>query len=343
MTFRDREKERLVPLKSELFSPEACEPGSYRGIVRPFCLAEGYSRENLYEGFRDDALDYFRERNITWHNGLGQRAALPSNHLCCSQAACVNTLWPLTRDPGLLAACFHPFLSELAEPLPMVADGALTDGALPFLSFEWIGTQNYLEEVGNRRRGANATSVDFAFRFRRNDRRVQLVLGEWKYTEQYGKDPAHPETINQTQLRVYREAFARWSAGRDFFPPYETFFVEPFYQFMRQTLLAQEMQRASITGQGEMNADMVSLLHISPQANHEFSDNLAAAPALASYGRTVCEAWARLAPPVPFLSISAEQLLAQIEQVTSSSLQPWSRYLLRRYGWWQSAAAGETS
>lgn len=233
LTFRDTEKERYRTLKRCLFSPLACKPGTYTGLPRNFCLADGYSAENLHYLFRDEAIDYFRERRINWHDGRrdqhGNGRGLPSNHLCCSQSACVNSLWPLTRHPDLLAHVFRPFLPDLAEALPFEADGLLPDGTSPFLAFEWIGTQNYLGEVGNRSRGANATSADFAFRFRRYDKRIQLVLGEWKYTEYYSPKEPNP---NPTQLRIYSQAFERWKTMRPELPEYRSFFVEPFYQLM---------------------------------------------------------------------------------------------------------------
>ena len=38
--FKAREKRRLEPLKEDLFTDAACEPGLYRGQRRPFCLYE---------------------------------------------------------------------------------------------------------------------------------------------------------------------------------------------------------------------------------------------------------------------------------------------------------------
>lgn len=336
MTFRDGEKKRYEALKGNLFSPEACKPGTYRKIPRSFCLADGHSAENLYADLREDAITYFRERSITWHDGwpdrYGNGRGLPSNHLCCSQSACVNCLWPMTRDADLLASVFRPFFPDLAEVLPFKADEPLPDGTDPFLAFEWIGTRNYLGERGNPQRGANATSADFAFRFRRYDGRIQLVLGEWKYTEYYSRKEPNP---NPTQLRVYREAFKRWKAVQPRLPNYRSFFVEPFYQLMRLTLLAQEMERARHDGEGEMEADVVSVLTVVPKANREYHDRFTS-PDFARYGRTVPSTWAYLAPPDRFLSITGESLLTVIEEVVPEDLQPWSHYLITRYGWWRS-------
>lgn len=334
MTFRDTEKERYKILKPTLFSPEACDPGTYRGIPRAFCLADGYSAKNLYEGFRDDAIDYFRERGITWHDGrpdeYGNGRGLPSNHLCCSQSACVNALWPMTQDAELLARVFRPFFPELAEALPITADEPLPDGNKPYLAFEWIGTDRYLGERA-RTRGANATSADFVFRFRRYDGQIHLVLGEWKYTEYYGRKTSPPK---QVQLDIYREAFERWRGGRTDLPDYQGFFTEPFYQLMRLSLLAQEMERARGRGEGEMGADLVSVLVIVPNANREYRERFTV-PAFERYGRTVSTAWANLALPHRFLCVSTESLLTVIEQVAPQALRDWSDHLLTRYGWWR--------
>ena len=58
MTFGDREKRRLGPLKRRLFSERACRSGMYRGRRREFCLHEDFGAENLEAGIRDAALAY---------------------------------------------------------------------------------------------------------------------------------------------------------------------------------------------------------------------------------------------------------------------------------------------
>lgn len=333
MTFRGQEKQRYKAIKPRLFPPEACFPGNYHDHPRVFCLPDTLTYENLYCGFQFDAIGYFRERGIGWHDGLpdhsGNKKGFPSNHLCCSQSACVNVLWPMVVSGELLAKAFRPFFPELKQVLPFDADLPLKDGRQPFLVFEWTGTQNYLGEVGNRQRGANATGGDFAFRFLRYDGRVQLVLGEWKYTESY---PVKVPDPNPTRRRVYREAFERWQARQPHLPGYEHFFVEPLYQLMRLTLLAQEIENAK--GDGEMQADIVSALVVSPKANREYRERFTS-PVFSQYGRTICDAWFLLAPQDRFLSISTESLLTVIEQVAPPGLCAWEEYLSLRYGWWK--------
>ena len=101
MAFRDREKKRYLQIKKDLFSAKAQSQGTYKKKTYHFCLADGYSKENLHESLRDEAIDYFQKRNIPWHDGFDSdrgKNTLPSGHLCCSQSMCVNTLWHMTKD-----------------------------------------------------------------------------------------------------------------------------------------------------------------------------------------------------------------------------------------------------
>ena len=58
-----------------------------------------------------------------------------------------------------------------------------------YVSFEWVGKENYLHESRspNRKpsRGALFTSADAVVQFMRKDGKKQTVLIEWKYTESY--------------------------------------------------------------------------------------------------------------------------------------------------------------
>lgn len=132
MSFRNLEKERYETLKPILFSPEAQPSGTYKKNTYPFCLADGYSPENLHSSFRNEAIGYFKSRNIPWHEGFddtdGSKNSLPSSHLCCSQTMCVNTLFPMTTDKGLLQNVFQIYFPEMKEPLPFTSDDPLPNG-----------------------------------------------------------------------------------------------------------------------------------------------------------------------------------------------------------------------
>ena len=218
VTFRDREKRRLGPLKGRLFSESARRNGMYRGARREFCLHEDFGAENLEAGIRDTALAYFEDRAIGWHGGKDNDS---SNHLCCSQSCCVNFWFPFVQAPDQLGAVLRGLGYDVEEMLVIDADCALRDGSCPYVAFEWIGERNYLGELrrgevapdDGRTRGANFTSLDFCVRFRRSDGRIQLVAGEWKYTEYYAKgvDLRYGRSRSRTDRldRIYREHLAQ--------------------------------------------------------------------------------------------------------------------------------------
>jgi len=207
-SFRDSEKERYARIKGNLFSKEAQQKGHYNKIGREFCLADEYSYENLYHGIRDAAIAYFLIRGIPWHDGLKGRH-LPSNHLCCSQSCCINFLFPLVKQPDLIKSIFALWYPDIAKVLPIEEDRPLADGTFPFVAFEWTGRpgEDYLKE-GERKgrtptRGANFTSADFVIRFRENNGRIHIVLGEWKYTEEYGRNYKGAGQQGETRRSTY--------------------------------------------------------------------------------------------------------------------------------------------
>lgn len=335
MTFRDREKQRYRKLKAQLFSSKAQPGGLYKGKRRSFCLADDCSVENIHESIRDEIIAYFITRDIPWHEGLNKEGdkpkTLPSNHLCCSPSMCVNCLGPMMCDKELTERVFRVFLPELDEILPFEADEPLSEGKQPFITFEYVGQKTHFDgEKGWPQRGAMCTSLDFAFVFKRYDSRRQLVLGEWKYTEEYkSRRLPKPNEINRTRWNTYEEEFKIWKSGQDRVPAYELFFVEPFYQLMRQALLAQKMEREK-----ELKADIVMHMHVAPKANREFAETFTS-PGLAIYGQTVTDAWKNIAPKDRFLPVHAESLLTAIEQGADKKHSPWTEWLMKRYGWWR--------
>ena len=83
----------------------------------------------------------------------------------------------------------------------------------------------------------------------------------------------------------------------------------------------------------EMDCDVVTVLHISPEANSEFRERVTSPHLKATYPSTgTLEIWKRLAPADKFLSISVERLLETIGQSTTGDLA-WTDYLTTRYSW----------
>lgn len=317
--FLESEKLRQVYFKetSATVSELGRQDGFFRGRARPFCLHESRSVETLYPSIREEAVAFFNRNRIRWHQGIGNA---PSNHLCDSMVCGVNFLFPFSRQPEALADLLRPFYPDLARMQP-IEDGH-------YLSFEWIGERNYLEErisrSGRRTRGANFTSADAIVMFERLDGSRQIVLIEWKYTESYGgtsyKIAKSGTDRSLTYLPLYKVQDCIIDSEK--LADFDTLFFEPFYQFMRQQLLAQEMEKA-----GEMGADFVSLLHISPRKNIEFRK--VTSPTLRNLAPSATGVWKQLLrQPDRFLSVYTDELFGRVEH---PAMQAWKAYIQERY------------
>ena len=329
VTFRDREKRRLGPLKRRLFSERACRNGMYRKRRYEFCLHEDFRAENLDVGIRDVALMYFEDRAIPWHDGNSKG---PSNHLCCSQSCCVNFWFPFVQAPDQLGAVLRGLGYDVEEMLAIDGECALRDGSRPFVAFEWIGKRNYLGELrrgevapdDGRTRGANFTSLDFCFRFRRSDGRTQIVAGEWKYTERYNGADLRYSRSNTDRLAIYREHLVKSDCQISGDVPFESLFFDPFEQLMRQQLLCTAMERC-----GEMEADVVTLLHVAPRANRELMSRVTS-EALEDVGSDIHAIWDALTLPGRFKGAATEDLLPLV--CANAPTTQTREYLELRYG-----------
>lgn len=279
--------------------------------------------DNLEPSIREAAADYFgRVHQITWH----RHAA----HGLSSQSCCLNFLMPLATRRDLLSRVIGDALGITPPEMLVVEEGAF--GQDWFVGFEWIGRQDYLNEGaanGARTRGANATSADAIVRFR-HEGRVETLLIEWKYTERYGA-PLDPKG-NPTRVRRYQDlAFSPdGPIKNDLGLTVKDFFWEPFYQLLRQQMLAARMQAAREDG-----TDRVRVLHISPSGN--FDLHKVTAPALRPFGADAFGAFsAVLVDPTAFIGRTTEQVFGPA--LTALPDDPWSRYLRDRYAFLDTTA-----
>jgi len=301
--------------------------------------------ENIHASVRADARDYFLSRSIKWHHWRGESTPSnrPTDHICCSQSSCVNTWFPYMNQPQLLAQV----LSELGYPvetvLPFESDRAAgphnfdkREGQPHYVCFEWIGERNYLQELKfgrvapdmSRTRGEGFTSADFAFRFKTTDGQVQVVLGEWKYTEEYAVGAKKQIARSGTdRLRdIYGKSLDRpdCQIQLDVATPQEALFYDPFDQLMRLQLLASAMER-----EGELDADIVSVLHVAPKANTEL-ENRITSPHLDGRSNDIHDLWNGLVKEGRFIGCHTEDLLPVIAKHAPD--RSWLKYMTLRYG-----------
>jgi len=331
--FLESEKIRYANLKvkSPFFSKTARKDGIYHDKHRPFCLPVDCAEENLFFEIRQNALEYFDNYKIKWHDRREKDNLKLSNHLCDSQICCVNFLFPFAQKPDILADFLRLIFPNLQKMLPMENN--------QYVVFEWIGLKNYLGErtpkSGKRTRGANFTSADAAVMFKRIDGKQQMVLIEWKYTESYRKVNLKYSKSGTDRTKTYKPFYEKNDCPlyKKILPSFDALFYEPFYQFMRQQLLAHEMEKAR-----ELENDVVSVLHIAPARNTDF--HRITSHELSKLGETAIDVWKRLMKTEDrFISISTERLFYNLFTNKLPEMQIWSDYICERYAWIQADSA----
>ena len=296
-------------------------PGLYRSKLYPFCLPLEFASFNLFHEIRDEALDTFASRGILWHSSALQ--GLPSNHLCSSQVFAVNLLFPFVHRPDALAALLRPHFPDLARMLPVEDD--------LYVSFEWIGDYNYLGELpklgADRHRGAGNTSIDATVIYETMDGRRVMLLIETKYSESYGVSYKRFRTDGSDRVACYRDFYYAGNSPIDItvVPKIESHLFEPFYQLLRQQLLATQIIETGIP-----DVDRALVVHVYTKANRELT--AITSPAFRELGRDAYEVWRHiLVEPSDFVPLPVEDLFKAAPIKDFPELEPWALYLSSRY------------
>ena len=263
--------------------------GSY-----PACLPSEFAEFNLLPDVRDVAIALFAAEQIQWHAAIN---AGPTNHLLSSQVQCVNALGPGLNDPVFVAKAFDGVLpiADVVEVEPQ-----------RWLTFEYIGDTDYLHERTGlpRTRGSMTTSADAAIAYRSTTGAKELALIEWKFTEDYTNHKLAAPRGAPRQDRYRRLWEAADNPLRRDVIPYDDMFVEPFYQLMRQQLLAHAIGTSSTN-----DYDVVRVVHICPSENAGVHGALTR-DSHRGAGTDVLEIWSKICGDSDrFISIDSERFL----------------------------------
>jgi hypothetical protein len=102
-------------------------------------------------------------------------------------------------------------------------------------------------------------------------------------------------------------------------------FYEPFYQLMRQQMLAHELEKSRELGAGE-----VIVLHVAPATNQDFQ--YVTSPGLRHVGKSVTAVWKQiLRDPSRFVSVTTSQVFGTFMKSDFPQLREWKDYLVNRY------------
>ncbi len=274
MSYIETQRKKAVGLRDKIFKDPG--DGVFKKIKREFVLQE--AALNIWAGVREDAIAYFKRYGIPfWDSGNE-----PTGHLLSSQIACINHLYFVRQRHDIATAILQGVDKNVKSALRM--DNGVADNG--YVDFEVIGAKNYLGEKQHTR-GANATSVDAVMLAEMKSGIRKLFFIEWKYVEQYKNQPSKAEgSSGQTRIKIYKPLLGAsdcpFSIGN-----VDGLFTEPYYQLMRQTLLANEMTKAR-----EYDATDYQHLHIIPTANKELKNVNTAAGKLV--GKELHDTWTNL-------------------------------------------------
>ena len=133
---------------------------------------------------------------------------------------------------------------------------------------------------------------------------VELVLLEWKYTESYRLRRPDPAKDKIRWGRYGAALMALDGPVRGDLLAFSDLLDEPFYQLMRQQLLAHALETDCAHG-----ADKVRVGHVLPEANVAYQQSLHRGSQRA-LGSTVGQVWSRLLrTPDRFMSIDSSRFL----------------------------------
>ena len=224
-------------------------------------------KQNLWEKIETDTISYFKENNIDWHIFARQ------GHLLSSQVCCINHLFPIRHDHDNVLNLAKAVCKDFTDVLPLPTD----DYSPAFIQFESVSDIDHLNE-GKPTRGTVCTSIDALIYAVHNDGKKYLIPIEWKYTETYDnldkstedrpKEKKGNELRGKERLRRYSKLMDE-SINLKSLPVYREsiYYIEPFYQLMRQTLWAEQM---IIKKDSErIKADDYIHVHIIPDENTE--------------------------------------------------------------------------
>lgn len=250
--FAEEEKNRVASIP--MFNGKM--DGVFMGKPRAHCFKN--RNENLFKSIYDDSLEYFNEHQIRWWTGRGEKGPFPTCNAMSSQIACVNYLFHFILDKKACLEILQTIDRKFTEALPVSS----FKGKDTFIDFEVVGLNAHLNE-GTKNRGANCTSID-AFMRGIRDGKVCVVPIEWKYIEKYGNENKAEGDSGKTRKKRYTELIMADDSPINQEIEQLNLYYEPFYQLMRQTLLANEMVKLK-----DYDAEEYLHVHVIPSGNHQ--------------------------------------------------------------------------
>ena len=305
MSYYKKQLKKVLHLRDEIFGDTG--NGLFKNKPWPFVLQN--ATLNLYPSVRNEAIEYFKKYSIPFWNSVQDG---PTGHLLSSQVACINHLFFLIDKPDYATSVLKGIDPFVETALPITDTG--------YVDFEVIGQRNYLGEKSHTR-GANSTSIDAVMLSQLKNGVKKLYFIEWKYTESYTPASKAEGDSGATRLGIYTPLLSCQDCPISVID-IKALFVEPYYQLMRQTLLAHQMVKAR-----EYGATDYLHIHAIPKSNF----NLKGRNTSASLpGNDLDSTWRSvLKEPEKYKAVDPQDLLSPVKQF--SEAKHIVQYLSKRY------------
>lgn len=302
----------------------------------PHILPDGCESAVFYEGIADAVFAYLKQENIQIHTEI--------LNLKSSQAACLNFLFPLRLDPALAVHVLRKQLHGL--------------DAITNIEFEYTGQDEspgareecteWLGEPPGGKRGQNRTSIDAAIFWTDKSAKKHITLVEWKYTERsFGSCSAFAKAKGNDKTGCLSSSF-RYSCllvnhgprrNRHYWKHLDVAgirlekmssitgcpFRGPFYQLMRQYLIAQFLRNKY----PEIAVDVMAIHFSKNKALNDVPAELM--PLCQTDKPNVISAWNSTLDSVPALqSIDVEYIMSEYDLAKETD-PDWRAFIRQRY------------
>ena len=326
-----RRQQAQFRCNSQTISPEGRTPTDDKGQRHGHLLAIGHETDNLYPALREagGALQFFEDRNIRWWRNTrsGDDTGIdgPTRNMASSQIACINFLLPLTRVDNGLTTVLRAIDSDVQNVVAIEYEDKKS-----LVEFEWIGIGGPLEYDAKAIRGAMTTSVD-AFMIADTDNGLRAYLMEWKYVEEYDKDNGGNLRRSKTPQRRYSHLYGSQSSSFDGITPMDELLYEPFYQLMRQRLLADRM-----VNKGELGVTEAKVIAVVPDGNTTYRTCITSPPLAERFPdlNTVSDIFRATLkrPDDAYKTVCPSTLVAAVDRDCDDAASEWVKYQRERYG-----------
>lgn len=246
-------------------------------ISNGYVLPVDESYKNIYGWENSENVakirNYFLDNKIKWWGceyDLNKENDV-TRHMLSSQVACLNHLFFIRQDANAVLSIING-VKGMPVRFKDVLNIECDKGENNFISFEMVGSEDYLNEL-NLQRGELCTSLDaVVYAVDENDERWIIPI-EWKYTETYKRKDLSLGYKGKVRLARYcnikRDNLIENSKQLVSLKNYKgsIYFQEPFYQLMRQTLLAERI--CNNKNERITPAEHFVHIHVCPQSNKE--------------------------------------------------------------------------